>query len=260
MKAYLKQSLFLSGCLVQCLPLFLQAQMNSLPHSIPSAEVQTLPPTSSNAKNSPENAMINPIGTNRITDILNFWFGYLSAPDYFPREKFPMWFSSTPEIDRQIRSNFLQDVIHAERGDYNRWRETPQGRLALILLTDQFPRHIYRNQPQSFMLDRMARALVLEGLQKGDDKQLYPIERAFFYLPLEHSEDLDMQDLSVRSYQQLEEQSPQEIRPVMQNFLEYANKHREQIAHFGRFPHRNAILGRESTPEEIIFLTQPRSF
>jgi uncharacterized protein (DUF924 family) len=240
MKAYSKVSQLLGVCLLQFVPLFLQAQV----HSNASMAVPYL--------QAPNASMEE----NRIEDILNFWFGFLPGPDFFPGYKLQVWFASTPEIDRQIRNNFSQDMMNAARGEYNSWRDTPEGLLALILLLDQFPRHIYRNQPRAFALDRMARALVLEGLQKGYDKQLFPLERAFFYLPLEHSEDLAMQNLSVASYRQLVAQSPAAIRPQMQDFLQAAISHQQQIMRFGRFPYRNAILGRESTPEEIIFLAQ----
>lgn len=193
---------------------------------------------------------------DRVTDILDFWFGLLPNPAYFPKDKMLLWFSGSPESDRQIRENFTQDVLNAMRGDYNSWRETPKGRLALILLLDQFPRHIYRNTPHSFMFDRMARALVLEGIQKGDDKNLYPIERAFFYLPLEHAEDPEMQGLSVASFRQLLVESPMPLKQQMQSFLQFAILHQQQIDRFGRFPHRNRVLGRESSPEEAVFLNQ----
>jgi uncharacterized protein (DUF924 family) len=196
------------------------------------------------------------IAPERALDILEFWFGHLPNPAFFPRDKLPIWFTATPEIDRQIRENFSQDVANAMRGDYNNWRDTPKGRLALILLLDQFPRHIYRQSPQSFMFDRMARAIVLEGMQKEDDKHLYPIERAFFYLPLEHAEDPDLQDLSVAAYQQLLAESPPPIKPQIQSFLQYAILHQQQIERFGRFPHRNEVLGRESTSEEAVFLNE----
>jgi uncharacterized protein (DUF924 family) len=196
------------------------------------------------------------LATQRVLDILDFWFGLLPGPGFFPEDKLSIWLAGTPETDRQIRDYFSQDIINAERGDYNSWREFPRGRLALILLLDQFPRHIYRNSPQEFLLDRMARVLVLEGIRKGDDKRLYPIERAFFYLPLEHAEDLDLQDLSVALYRQLVAESPPSIRLPMQGFLQSAIIHQQQIEHFGRFPYRNGILGRESTPEETVFLIQ----
>jgi len=196
---------------------------------------------------------------SRSDTILDFWFGSLAGPDYYPQNKTPIWFANDPEIGRQILGNFERDMINAQRGDYNVWRNTPRGRLALVLLLDQFPRHAYRNRPQEFMFDRMATALVLEGIQKGDDKKLLPIERAFFYLPLEHSEDLHLQNLSVANYRQLLIESPEQLNLQMQDFLQTAIMHQQQIARFGRFPYRNAILGRESTPEETVFLMQSRN-
>lgn len=219
-----------------------------------SSSVPAIPPSLDN-KPSP-NLPAPPPGNDRMMSVLDFWFGFLPGPGFFPEDKMSIWFASTPEIDRQIRENFAPDILKAERGEYNYWRETARGRLALILLLDQFPRHIYRDKPQAFMLDRMARAIVLEGMQKGDDKNLYPIERAFFYLPLEHSEDINLQNLSVTSYRQLVAESPEIIQPHMQDFLQSAIMQQQQIARFGRFPHRNTILGRESLPEETVFLMQ----
>lgn len=205
---------------------------------------------------SANSAMKVPGVPDRAQQILNYWFGDLPTDDYFPSEKMDVWFASRPDIDREIRENFTADVNAAARGDLNSWRETPLGRLALILLLDQFPRHIYRNRPQSFASDPMARGLVLEGLQKGDDRVLFPIERAFFYLPLEHSEDLDMQNLAVALYRQLYLTAPPGVKPQMQSFYEYALIHQRQIARFGRFPHRNAVLGRRPTPDEMTFLRE----
>ncbi len=289
MRVYPKMGQLLGACLLQCLPLFLHAQYPSsgyapiVPNTVGASVApvvpleprpepvfvtppptfvtpppRVIPPTPPLIQQNmqPPLAPNAPLVAERAQDILNFWFGDLPNPAIFPEEKVPIWFGRSPEIDRQIRDNFSQDLINAMRGEYNNWRETPRGRLALILLLDQFTRHIYRNTAQSFMADRMARALVLEGLQKGDDRHLYPVERAFFYLPLEHAEDLQTQNLSVAYYQQLVAESPMLIRPRMEAFLQYAIKQRQQIARFGRFPHRNAVLGRESTPEEVIFLNQ----
>jgi len=197
---------------------------------------------------------------DHILRVLDFWFGFLSGPDYFPNDKLEVWLANTPEVERQIRMQFSQDVANAERGEYNHWRETPQGRLALILLLDQITRHLYRNRPQAFALDRMARAVVLEGIRKGDDKELYPIERAFFYLPLEHAEDMELQNLSVNLYRQLALQSPEAIRMQMYDVYQSALMHHQQISRFGRFPHRNAVLGRETTPDETAFLKQQGGF
>lgn len=190
----------------------------------------------------------------RAEEILDYWFGPLTSIDDFPDDQMDIWFAATPEIDREFRERFGDDVVKAARGELNSWRDTPRGRLALVLLLDQFPRHIYRNRPQAFMTDPMAQGIVLEGIQKGDDKRLLPVERAFFYLPLEHAENGYLQRISVDSYLQLLADVPFTLKPQMQEFLRYAMLHQQQIARFGRFPHRNYILGRNSTPEEVVFL------
>lgn len=197
--------------------------------------------------------------SSAFSPILEFWFGPFLTADYFPRDKMSIWYPSDPDINRQILDNFEQDFLNAQKGEYNHWRNNPRGRLALILLLDQFPRYVYLNRPQEFLTDRMAKALVLEAIQKGEDKKLYPIERAFFYLPLQHAEDLELQDLSVAYYRQLWMESSEQVRPQIEDFLKGALLHRQQIARFGRFPYRNAILGRESTPEETEFLLQMRN-
>lgn len=289
MRGYSKLSCFF-GVLLQLAPLLLQAQVEtisrgplipdpippapvkvvapapgvalSLPHQQPLPSPPNTPPPTNTSLSDPqiirnEIPVDKPITEEKaepFANILIFWFGNLQGADSFPFDKLTVWSVDNPEIDHQIMKHFGQDMVKAQKGEYNSWRNTPRGRLALILLLDQFPRRIYRNQPQSFMSDRMARALAWEGIQKGDDKQLYPIERAFFYLPLEHSEDLKMQDLSVASYQQLVADSPEVLKPQMEDFLRLAVMHHQQIAFFGRFPHRNVILGRESTPEETQFL------
>lgn len=194
-----------------------------------------------------------PLLPERAAEILDYWFGYLPNPGYIPDNKVSIWIGGVPEMDRQL-GNFSQDVLKVRTGEYNSWRETPRGRLALIILLDQLPRHLYRNRPQEFSSDPMARGLTIEGIQKGDDRQLYPIERAFFYLPLKHAEDPAMQRMSVAAYQRLLADAPPEIRPEMQDFLDYAIANQQQIARFGRFPARNAILRRNSTPEEVSFL------
>lgn len=263
MKGYSKLSRFLGGCLLQFIPLFLQAQPVPIP---PVRSFTAVPPVKALAPPSSVRGLENEVPSSgmpkaaleidRIEEVLDFWFGFPQGPEYFPDDKMDIWFAGTPEIERQIRDNFFQDVMNAGRGEYNNWRETPRGRLALILLLDQFPRHIYRNKPQAFAFDRMAQALAIEGIQKGDDKFLYPIERAFFYLPLEHSEDIGMQNLSVASYRQLVADSPVSIKPQMEDFLQAAITHQQQIVRFGRFPYRNAVLGRETNPQETVFLMQ----
>ena len=199
------------------------------------------------------NALVTPL---RAEEILNFWFGILTHPSDLPTNKLPVWLGNNPRVDEYIKDHFFQDLQMARRGELNEWRLTPRGRLALIIILDQFTRRIYPGQLQSISSDGMARGLVLEGIRKKDDEKLFPIERAFFYLPLEHSEDLEMQNLAIYSYEKLLAQSPLTLKPAIQKFLNFAWFHQKQIALFGRFPHRNAMLGRQSTPDELLFLEQ----
>lgn len=195
----------------------------------------------------------------RIQEILEFWFGPLNNPEDYPESKSEQWFTVDKAFDAEIRSRFGDLVNSASKKDLETWKKTPKGRLALIILLDQFPRNIYRNTPQAFAYDCIAQALTLEGLTVNDDKKLFPIERVFFYLPLEHAENLELQELSVEKFKDLVSNLPEAQKSPYQSFLDYAVRHYEIIAKFGRFPHRNKILNRESTPEEIEFLTQPGS-
>jgi uncharacterized protein (DUF924 family) len=196
----------------------------------------------------------NPYLPDRAEEVLDYWFGYLPGPDYVPEDKIPIWFAETPRSESILRQRFGQDVAMARRGAYNSWRETPAGRLALILLLDLIPRQIYRDQAQAFASDPMARALVIEGMQEKQDQWLYPVERAFFYLPLEHAENPEIQKLSVDVYYRLLMEAPPGMKPFIRRFYEYALTHQQQIEKFGRFPARNAILDRETTPDELEYL------
>ena len=133
------------------------------------------------------------------------------------------------------------------------------GRLALVLLTDQFPRSIYRGTPAAFAFDAIARSLCLESLADGSDRALRPIERVFLYLPFEHSESLTDQDRAVELFRALAADVEPRLTPPFEDYLDYALRHRAIVERFGRFPHRNAILARPSTPAEIAFLEEPGS-
>jgi uncharacterized protein (DUF924 family) len=191
--------------------------------------------------------------------VLEFWFG--SKPDdaAVAREKAELWWKADPATDEAIRHRFGGLVETAGRGELSEWAETPRGLLALTLLTDQFPRNIYRKTPQSFAFDPAARAFCKHGIARGFDLQLRPIERVFHYLPLEHSEALEDQEESVRLYAELVQLVPEPHKDLFLGYLDFAQRHRQIIVRFGRFCHRNAILGRASRPEEIEFLKQPGS-
>jgi len=158
-----------------------------------------------------------------------------------------------------VIDRFAATLVDATAGRLDHWTATPRTRLALVIVVDQFPHHIHRDQPQAFATDPQALALSLDALAAGEDRQLAPIERVFLYLPLEHAESLSMQDRSVALYETLASEAAADERTLFDNFLDYARKHRDVVARFGRFPHRNAILGRPSSEAELEFLKQPGS-
>jgi uncharacterized protein (DUF924 family) len=192
-------------------------------------------------------------------EILGFWFGNLAVSDYPTEERSRFWFGKREQTDETIRARFSTDLARAARGEYNDWKSDAHGRLALILLFDQFPRNIFRDTPQAFAFDHLAQALALEGIEQDCDQRLNPFQRAFFYLPLEHAENLDMQRKSVESHQRLLAGASPELASKLSGYLDYAIRHQQVIERFGRFPHRNKVLGRTSTAEEADYLKQPGS-
>lgn len=191
--------------------------------------------------------------------ILDYWFGAPGSAAEVAERQSKLWFGKQPEKDRDISERFTPTFNAAIDGALGSWADSPRGRLALVIVLDQFPHHIHRDTPQAFAQDAKALALSLAALANGEDKQLTPIERVFLYLPLEHSESLAMQDLSVAQCQQLSAEAIASERTLFDNFLDYAHKHREVVLKYGRFPHRNDTLGRPSSPEEAAFLTRPGS-
>jgi uncharacterized protein (DUF924 family) len=186
----------------------------------------------------------------RIEAILSFWFGLSRTdPDAVP-ERLQRWFRVDAEFDAQIRGQFSELHAAAAAGELSEWEQTPRGTLALILLLDQFSRNLFRGTPEAIAEDAVAQRLCLEGIERGHDEILSPMERGFFYMPLQHAEHLHLQEQSMRCYRALLQESAPEWRPHIQGMLDYAIEHRDIIQRFGRFPHRNAILGRRSTAEE----------
>ncbi len=175
------------------------------------------------------------------------------------RERARLWWSKNPEVDNEIRCRFESCVIKAGSGELDHWAPNPQDRLALILLTDQFPRSIYRDSARAFAFDSKALSLAREGVDAGFDARLRPLEKVFFYLPLEHSESLADQQRSVSLFQKLFDEAGMDQKPTFAEYLDFAVRHRDIVSRFNRFPHRNEALGRISTPEELSFLQQPGS-
>jgi uncharacterized protein (DUF924 family) len=195
----------------------------------------------------------------RIQEVLTYWFGDLKTPEDYPNDKRKIWFNGGMEVDQEIRHRFGDLVMKAADHKLDDWKTTPRGRLALIILVDQFPRNIFRGTPEAFAFDSTAQELTLEGLNLGHDQALFPIERVFFYLPLEHAEIVKIQELSVAKFNQLASEAPITLKANFESSADYAVRHYVIIEKFGRFPHRNAILERDSTLEEIEFLKGPNS-
>jgi len=180
-------------------------------------------------------------------DVLDFWFGDAHGID-------PRWFRGGESFDDEIRERFGEEVEAALDGGFDDWESTARHRLALILLLDQFTRNLFRSTPRMYAGDERAFRLSRWGIEQGMDLELVPRERAFFYLPLEHAEDLDAQLVSVERFERLATDAGEDKAEMAAGFLDYAKRHAEVVRRFGRFPHRNVIFGRETTAEERAFL------
>ena len=192
-------------------------------------------------------------------DLLHWWFGQGTSATEIAAEKQRLWFGYRPQQDAEARERFGALVEQALNGDLQDWAALPEGWLALVLLLDQLPRMIHRDTPRAFAGDERAQQLVRDGLAHGGDMLLSPIQRVFIYLVLEHAENLAVQDLAVAHFTALRDIAAEHEQALFRDFLDYAERHREVISRFGRFPHRNAILGRDSSDAEQSFLQQPGS-
>lgn len=184
--------------------------------------------------------------------VLDFWFGRPGDPRH--GQSRPEWFVKDPAFDEAIRAQFLPAVEEAIAGRLADWAATSRGALALLLLLDQFPRNLFRGEARAFAGDPLARQIAATLVDEGQDRTLTPLERVFVYLPFEHSESAADQERSVALFQALADENA-----GFGDYLDYAVRHQVVIARFGRFPHRNAALGRPSTPEELAYLAQPGS-
>jgi uncharacterized protein (DUF924 family) len=191
--------------------------------------------------------------------LLEWWFGLAGSPFGVSKAKGKLWFGKKKSQDREAHQRFSAQVEQALAGGLSEWAHSPTGWLALVLLLDQLPRMIFRDTPKAFAGDARAQKIVDDGLQLGLDQQLTPIQRTFIYLVLEHSEKLADQDRAVSLLTELMALQSELDRPVIASNLDYAKKHQRVIGRFKRFPHRNEILGRESTVEELAFLQERRS-
>ncbi|HEH9429828.1 TPA: DUF924 domain-containing protein [Aeromonas sobria] len=192
--------------------------------------------------------------------LLDLWFGDEADDAIRAKQQAPLWWGKNSETDALLASRFGELAQAAAKGSLAHWADLADGRLALILLLDQLPRNIHRGTPAAFAQDPLARDLCLKGVSIGADQSLSPLARVFFYLPLEHAESREQQARSVALFEALAaEQAGTPVQETFAGFADFARRHQLIIERFGRFPHRNDILGRTSTPEEAAFLQQPGS-
>lgn len=181
-------------------------------------------------------------------EVLTFWFADRHAV---------YWFAGNAGFDAQIRLRFAATVAAASAGKLDEWAHTPDGWLALLIVLDQFRRNLYRDDARAWACDGKALTLALAGIARGDDQRVPAARRAFAYLPLEHAEDLALQNQCVELFVALGAVAGPVQRVAMESLLDYARRHQQVIERFGRFPHRNALLGRTSSSAELAWLAEP---
>ncbi len=192
--------------------------------------------------------------------IIGFWFGEIDQ-ELSAAKKNQLWYQSTAQDDATITRQFEHLYEQALQGLLVSWLESAEGTMALIILLDQMPRNMYRGTDKAFKSDHLALQYCLLGLENGDDKQLSLVERSFFYHPLEHAEDLNMQQRCVAEFQRLQQEyQTEKQQQFIRNSLEFAKLHLDIIEQFGRFPYRNQVLGRVSTAEEVEFIKKGVNF
>ena len=198
----------------------------------------------------------------RARQVYDFWFfpGCIEQlVEVLKQGKRLFWHNKDAEVDRRITELFSDDLARAGRGEYDNWLETARGTLAFVILVDQFPRHIYRNDVRAFSFDALALKTCRYAMQRGFDKELEPVHRYFLYLPLMHQQNVEIQRQSRALYDELFRTAPEHLKLGLGLVRDAAHRHCEIIERFGRFPHRNAQLGLQSTPEEVEFLKEPHS-
>ena len=194
------------------------------------------------------------MSTRKPERVLSFWFEDATLSPEALQRRNVVWFRADPAFDDECAARFTALLDDAARGRLGDWTATPRGRLALVILLDQMPRNIHRGSPAAFMHDAGAAAHCLAGIESGQDRALHPVERLFLYMPLQHAEDLDLQRRSVERFESLAAEADDAWRADFTGNARYAREHHDVIERFGRFPHRNRVLGRASTDEELRYL------
>ncbi len=191
-----------------------------------------------------------------IDRVLTFWFTGRELDSPRIDARMDRWFGDNPEMDAEIRGQFGGLVEQASSGELDSWAESARGRLALIILIDQFRRNIFRGTAEAFASDAKALKLCVDGIVAGAHKELGPVEQIFYFMPLQHAESRKVQAKSVSIYQALANRVSDTLRETFLTTAQFAELHRDIIDEFGRFPHRNKVLGRASTPEEDAYLSE----
>lgn len=192
-------------------------------------------------------------------DILDFWFGELDERGCANPNQRQLWWTKSDAFDETVRAKFLSDYEAIVAGEREHWRGTARSALAYIIVLDQFSRNMFRSTPKMYAADELAREACWEGLDANFDEELDYDERVFFYMPLEHSEELEDHHRCRELFDALRECAPESLEADADNYVDFARRHREIVERFGRYPHRNEILGRASTEEEEEFLKEPDS-
>jgi uncharacterized protein (DUF924 family) len=193
-------------------------------------------------------------------DLHRFWFGALDEDGFATASQRQRWFRGGARMDERVRERFADLPAAAAAGALDHWLGTPRGRLGWILACDQLPRHLYRGTAEAFAFDPLALAAARAGIAAGTDRALGCDERAFFYLPFEHSESVLDQHTAVGLFTALHDGAPAGRSPLTAGWLRHAREHRDLVLRFGRFPHRNGLLGRPSTPQELDYLADGHTF
>jgi uncharacterized protein (DUF924 family) len=188
--------------------------------------------------------------------ILTFWFGTDRGDPIALKAKQPLWFAADPAIDAEIRRQFHGEWARAARGELGAWTSDPAGALAVVILLDQFSRNLERGKAAAFAHDERALAVAIKAIDAGFDRRLLPAERSFLYFPFEHAEDLGLQRRSVELFSALVRDAGPEWAWLTEDTLHWARMHHEIVERFGRFPHRNGVFGRASTPDEERYLAE----
>lgn len=193
-------------------------------------------------------------------EVVHFWLGTAPEDIAAVNAASERWYAADDEFDAQVRDRFGATIRVARKGGFRDWEDTPHGTLALVILLDQLSRNAYRGTAEAFAGDARALAVATSVVESRLDRELGCAGRTFLYHPFEHSEDPADQERSVHLFESLVEEVPDQWRQFAADFVPYAHAHRDVIARFGRFPHRNAILGRKSTPEELAYLRDGGGF